>query len=97
MAETKHGLDDVNNVRDVLLARLFIQTGPRRTGLRSKAERLVDGKRREVHVVLWAVLHVAAIPFFNVFGAEGIIPHVAVDGMELPALVCEGLEERATP
>ena len=97
MPQTKDGLEHLGHLRNVVLARHVVETRARRAQLGREAERLVDGEGGEVHVVLRAVLHVAAVALLDLRGLERVVAHVALDGVVLLPLVRENLEQGTAP
>jgi hypothetical protein len=92
--EAKQRLEHIHHRADVLGATLSVEARMRRTRLRGKAERLVDGQRREVDVVLGRVHEVAAVVLRHRLGREGVVADVAMHGVVLAALIGKRLQER---
>ena len=57
------------------------------THLGCKAESFVDGKRREMYVVLGGVNNIATVMFGDIFWCEGVIMDIPFHEMILGALV----------
>ena len=93
MAKTKDGRQDLYNRLVVLLARAALNAIAGRASLRREPERLLDGQRGEVHIVLGTVLHVAAEVFLDFGRREGMVMHLALDAVKFRPQVGEHLEE----
>lgn len=66
--------------------------GPR---ARSKLNRLLNGKSREMHVIFGAVLDVSSEMLGDFLGGEGVVVSRAGDGVVPGRMVGDGLEEGA--
>ena len=85
---------DGRHILNELLA-ATMQTCMRSSRLRRKVERLLDRKRREMNIVLRAVLYVSTVVFVNFLRSERVVHHVSVNCMEIAALVGKHTQERA--
>jgi hypothetical protein len=94
VSKAEQRLEHIHHRADVLGAALSVEACMRRTRLRGESERLVDGQRREVYVVLGRVHQVAAVVLRHRRGREGVVADVAMHGVVLAALVGKRLEER---
>lgn len=95
MSKTEDGGERLDYVVPVLLARLP-QPHLRSARLRCEIERLAHGERREMDVVLGAVLDIAAVMLLNFFRREVVVPYVTEDLMIVVPLVGERLEQCRT-
>lgn len=96
MAQTKYDREHVRDVLDVLLTRL-VQARARRTRPGSEFERLLDGKRGEVHVVLGGILDVSTVVLVDLLRGKRVVLNIALDRMILAALIRERLQQRGAP
>ena len=96
VAKAKDGYEDIGYFLDKLVSCLTLRSGVGRTSLGGEPDRFLDGQGREMNVVLWGVLDVAAIMSGDLFGGKGIIVNIALDVVVGITLVCEHLEESST-
>ena len=95
MSQTENGLRDACYVIHEFATRTPLYASVWCTHLGRKAKCFIDGKRREMYVVLGGVDDIAAVVLGNVFWCKRVVMHFTIHTVILCALVGESFQEGA--
>ena len=96
VAKSEDSDEDICDFFNELVPGLAVWSGMRGAGLDRKPDCFLDGQGREMDVIFWGVLNVAAIMGSDLFWSERVVVDDTLDVVVGVALVCEHLEECRT-